>query len=264
MKLTNKFNSFFIIRKRANESGKQDEDLIEDAMQNYFEKVGKKFPFKHCLEVLWTCQQFDVMIAEGERPPSRAERPPSRASLGGASSLASLESQDDNALLDGSDQDEAAGSVNQVAKTVQAVDFARPGGAKKAKMFLKSSRRKEYWHQQKDRCMVELTRATLQTADVLRFAATQNAISARVGHYIMLGQRKKAYDLLESTNDLLDINTLQDAPLEQHEPQGEDSAQEEGSEADGDDDKEEEKEDNGEDNNDEDDDGHKLLEVGGI
>ena len=52
-----------------NKSGKTKDDIIEDAMENYkMKNGGKPFPFKHCLEVLWNCPQFDVTLNEDGCP----------------------------------------------------------------------------------------------------------------------------------------------------------------------------------------------------
>ena len=50
-----------------------------------------------------------------------------------------------------------------------------------------------------------MTPATHLATNVLKFSTTQNAISAWVGHLILLGQKKKAMILLEHTTGLMDI-----------------------------------------------------------
>jgi hypothetical protein len=74
----NYFNGFFIQRKKLNESGKNDQDRIIDAMEDYKLKTdGKSFKFQHCLEVLWLSPQFSVsgdFTTPTSRPPSRASR----------------------------------------------------------------------------------------------------------------------------------------------------------------------------------------------
>ena len=64
-----------------------------------------------------------------------------------------------------------------------------------------------------------MARATYHATEVLKFAATQNAINARVGHLILLGQKRQAMDLLNQTQDMIEIP--QDAP--QHDNSEEDS-----------------------------------------
>jgi hypothetical protein len=49
--------------------------------------------------------------------------------------------------------------------------------------------------------MNKLKVSTKRSADILQFASWQNAISARVGHYILLGEEDKARDLLAKTED---------------------------------------------------------------
>ena len=56
-----------------------------------------------------------------------------------------------------------------------------------------------------------MARATYHATEVLKFAATQNAINARVGHLILLGQKRKAMDLLNRTEDMVEVP--QDAPI---------------------------------------------------
>ena len=62
-------------------SGKTKEDIIEDAMEDYkMKNGGKPFPFKHCLEVLWTCTQFDVWQSDDD--PVANNCPPDAAAAG--------------------------------------------------------------------------------------------------------------------------------------------------------------------------------------
>ena len=195
-RMTQKFNACFLFRKRLNESGKTIDDIINDAMEDFKVKnKAKAFPFRHCLEVLWSCPQFDV---EGDYVEADADRRSSlgtdrRSSTGTGTGTGDFEHEEGNLTA----------TANDVTKTVQAISFARPGGSKSSKAYIDQARRKEYWNQKKHKEMVRLTHATNRSANILQFAATQNAISARVGHLILLGDKEKARQLLQETEDMV-------------------------------------------------------------
>ena len=85
------------------------------------------------------------------------------------------------------------------------ISFGCPSGSKATKAFLQNSRRKEFWNEKKDKQAHEMTWATYHAAEVLKFAATQNSINARVGHLILLGQKRQAMNLLQQTQDMIEV-----------------------------------------------------------
>jgi hypothetical protein len=199
----NFFNGFYIQRKRLNESGKNDQDRIADAIEDFKLKMdGNKFRFPHCIEVLWECPQFSVS-GDYTTPTSR---PPSRASRNSASSpidhdLFGHEDDDD-------DEDDAVGPVtgtNNVAGAMQGANLVRPKGSKAAKMQRKIFARREFWNRKKYEQMKKLTKATNDSTKMLRYSTFQNSISARIGHYIMLGQNETALRLLRESEGTLEL-----------------------------------------------------------
>jgi hypothetical protein len=219
---TTKFNAELLNRIRLNESGKTEEDRINDAMEDYkMKNEGKKFLWKHCLKVMHTIPQYKVenptpreSYQNESRPQSRSSnRPDSRRS-----SMASQEEDGDEEIILGSTQDSTGkdntpGSTNNVASQLQYKNQKRPGGSKAAKAFKERSRIRDAYNAKKIQAMKELTRQTKRSADILKFSAHQNAISARVGHFIMLGQNSRALQLLNDTDDMV---ILPDEPEEKN------------------------------------------------
>jgi hypothetical protein len=200
---TTKFNASFIQRKRLNESGKTLQDLINDACEDYkIKQEGKHYRFVHCLEVLWTCPLFSVEeTAQAERPSSRAS---SRAR---ASSLDGDRIEDEDIVFDDVEEDPAIDEtkVNNVASRMQGAHLVRPKGNKAAKMQRQVAQRREHWNKKRHDQMKKLTKATEQATKMLKFSTIQNAIAARVGHYIMLGQNQTALALLRQSEGTLDF-----------------------------------------------------------
>jgi No apical meristem-associated C-terminal domain len=192
-KETQVLNGFLRQRHRLNESGKNDGDRLKDALEDYkSQNGGKPFQFSHCLRILHGIPKYSL------NPPE--ERPESRASIG---SRASQDSAQDNA-------DNEERQVNDVAGSMQARSWERPKGTKAAKILADQTRQRNYWNSMKikvskklnkDRveAMNKLTASTKRSADILQFSSWQNAISARVGHLILLGEEDMARALLAKT-----------------------------------------------------------------
>jgi No apical meristem-associated C-terminal domain len=200
---TNKFNSLFRQRKRQNPSGTTDEDIINMAMEDYkVQNDGKEYyKFRHCLKILWKSPKFDVtdwrenFEMEGSFPAN--SRPPSRAAASPRTST------DEDGAFDHDDGSPQAHTprVNDVTANMQGITKERPMGTKNAKELIRQAERREFWNKKRDKRMRALTKATNRASKVLEFSAFQQAINARVGHYILLGQNKKALELMRETAD---------------------------------------------------------------
>jgi hypothetical protein len=105
---------------------------------------------------------------------------------------------------------------------MQGAKSPRPIGKKKALDDHRKRLQLEYWNKKRDMRMVQTiqamtrhTKATEKATETLKFSAYQNAISARVGHYLMLGQNRRALDLLDRTENSIDRFLEQVEPVAQ-------------------------------------------------
>jgi hypothetical protein len=185
-KETTRFNGYLKQRKLLNESGKSEDDVMNDGLKDYFQGTGKDFKWVHCLDQLWGCPQFDIW----EPTPFPFEKAASRASISSAGS-GNLHEDDDE------------GDVINVAGSMQGTRLQRPTGNKAAKIIATQEKEKRHWNQQRDMRMAELAKINKEAVNVLIYSAHQSAISARVGHFVMLGQHQKAFDLLKETEHLV-------------------------------------------------------------
>jgi No apical meristem-associated C-terminal domain len=195
-KETQKLNGFIRQRNRLNESGKNEADRLKDALEDYkSQNGGIPFQFSHCLRILHGIPKYSF----GPPEDSRLE---SRASIGSRASQDSALDNEDNEGI----------QVNDVAGSMQARSWERPKGTKAARTLADQTRQMNYWNARKIKvskqlnknriaAMDRLTASTRRLSDVLQFSSWQNAISARVGHFIMLGEEDKARDLLAKTED---------------------------------------------------------------
>jgi hypothetical protein len=104
-KLTSKFNGFLKMVHDKDESGKTYEDKFNDALNMYFDAVGKHFPYKDCHEVLQTVPQYNFQRG----------------------------TKADNALeIDDAEDEEEETGHNEIAGA-QGGNIKRPIGSKKAK-----------------------------------------------------------------------------------------------------------------------------------
>ena len=58
------YNKFYKALKNKNESGKKEEDVINEAHDKYLEHTAKPFPFSKCVDVLWALPKFNPMISD--------------------------------------------------------------------------------------------------------------------------------------------------------------------------------------------------------
>jgi No apical meristem-associated C-terminal domain len=209
-KAVNKFNACWIQRKRLNISGTTDNDIVNMALEDYkVQNEGHEFKWVHCLEVLRESPKFSVDNWEDDedeegtpRPASRASNPSSRPASRASASFPGI--GDDNEIED----EETAGDtgrVNNVTVNLQGSKKQRPPGSKIMKVTLKQAERREYWNKKRDKRMEELAAATNRAAAVMEFSAIQMSVNARVSHYILLGQNRKALALMKKTESTLQI-----------------------------------------------------------